>query len=93
MHGGLPCSMDGSKNVELRTCNVNMCPGMYEISIEKVPSVLNILINNILFIKYINEMQRCVLTWMTAVTILSGPHAKLMVSEIWIGNPTNVKIV
>ena len=39
MHGGLPCSMDGSKNVELRTCNVNMCPGMYEISIEKVPSV------------------------------------------------------
>ena len=39
MHGGLPCSMDGSKNVELRTCNVNMCPGMYEISIEKVPPV------------------------------------------------------
>ena len=39
MHGGLPCSMDGSKNVELRTCNVNMCPGMYEISVEKVPSV------------------------------------------------------
>ena len=38
MHGGLPCNMDGSKGVEIRTCNVNMCPGMYEISIEKVPS-------------------------------------------------------
>ena len=39
IHGGLPCNMDGSKGVELRTCNVNLCPGMYKVSVETVPSV------------------------------------------------------
>ena len=39
MHGGLPCNMDGSKGVEIRTCNVNMCPGMYELYVEIVPLI------------------------------------------------------
>ena len=39
MHGGLPCNMDGSKGVEIRTCNVNMCPGMYELCVEIVPLI------------------------------------------------------
>ena len=30
---------------------------------------------------------------MTAVNRLSSPHAKLMVLEIWIGNPTSAKVV